>query len=76
MTLVNLAGLGRAYQGYPPPVQAVRQWQKSYARRLLWTDAILVIVIVVTAYLARYGLSDADMAIPTTSGSAVSIDYR
>jgi exopolysaccharide biosynthesis polyprenyl glycosylphosphotransferase len=73
---ISLPRSKRFTRPYAQSVQAVRQWQQAYARRLAATDAALMAVVIVAAYIARYGLSDTDITVPTGQGSSLVVDYR
>jgi exopolysaccharide biosynthesis polyprenyl glycosylphosphotransferase len=59
---------------YAQPVLEARKWERSYARRLLVTDVIVVIGVVVAAYVARYRFESQSLLFPTFD-EQVRVDY-
>ncbi|MES2865648.1 sugar transferase [Microbacterium profundi] len=52
-----------------------KTWQRSYARRLMITDAAIIIGAVFGAQALRFGQTNADLYIPGVSGEGFNVAY-
>lgn len=57
------------------PAALVAVWQRSYARRLLVTDFIVILVAVYVSQFIRFGTSGETLGIPFEQGGAVELSY-
>ena len=57
------------------PAAVVAVWQRAYARRLLITDLIVIVVSVYVSQFIRFGTSGATVGIPVEQGEVVVLSY-
>jgi exopolysaccharide biosynthesis polyprenyl glycosylphosphotransferase len=57
------------------PAALVAVWQRAYARRLVVTDFIVIVVSVYVSQLIRFGTSGANLRIPFEEGEVVELSY-
>ena len=60
---------------FAPPASSSADWQAAYRRRLVVTDAIIVVLAVFGAQFLRFGEDSASLYIPGFSGSSFTLAY-
>lgn len=62
-------------QSVDSPAALVAAWQRAYARRLLLTDLIVIVVAVYVSQFIRFGTSGGTLRIPFDEGGVVELSY-
>ncbi|MEO6826784.1 MAG: sugar transferase [Microbacteriaceae bacterium] len=57
------------------PSVAVTVWQRAYARRLLITDVVVILVSVYLSQYVRFGMNSGQLLIPGAKDVPVAVDY-
>lgn len=59
----------------PPRPKVAPAWERRYARKLLLTDALIVIAVVFSAQLVRFGVAAAELEVPLTGRVQLAVNY-
>lgn len=59
----------------PWPAERVRRWQRSYARRLIVTDAAIILTVAYGSQLLRFGITPAELPITGLTADQLNISY-